>query len=68
MIGLDKQKEIQELINEAMQSDLPKSLCIALSIVRSEIDGYLYGGCLCSLNERYQFIKNYIEWFEKNKK
>lgn len=67
MISSDKQNEIQNLIDKAMLSDIPKSVCIALSIIREQIDGYKYGGCLCSLQERYDYIKNYINWFEKNK-
>lgn len=67
MISLEKQIEIQNLIDEAMLSDIPKHICIVLSSIRFNIDCYQYNGCYCSLNERYTFINNYIKWFEKNK-
>lgn len=67
MLSLENKEKIEQLLNEAMLSDIPKHLCVALSIIRSEVDGYMYGGCLCTLNERYQFINNYIKWYEKIK-
>jgi hypothetical protein len=66
---VDKQviDKIQNLIDDAMNTEVSKVTCIELNHIRASLDGYFYGGCLCSLSERYTFIKNYIEWFNKKK-
>ena len=56
---------INKLIDDAMNTEVSKITCIELNSLRMIEDGYLYEGCLCSLSERYTFIKNYIDWFNK---
>lgn len=60
-------KQIEQLIDNAMNTEVSKITCIELNVIREGLDGYFYEGCLCSLSERYTFIKNYIEWFNKKK-
>lgn len=57
--------KIKELIDTTMNTDVSKVACQELNRIRMKEDGYFYGGCLCSLSERYNFIKDYIEWFNK---
>lgn len=67
MINQETKERIELLIDQAMNTDISKQSCIELNRIRAKIDGYFYEGCFCSLTERYNFINNYISWFNKNK-